>query len=421
MANQYINPSWVAKECLRSLKNNCVMARSVNTQYSSEFKQNGYKVGSTINVRKPPKYTVRRGLAAAMQDTTFTYTPVTINQPIGVDLPFDIMAMATNVSDRELDAAINAAMLTIANDIDAQAFQLYSKIADIVGTPGQISAGTATLQQIQTAVMAASVRLDENLAPMDEERNIVLSPAMAGNMVSPLTTLFNPNQNISRIFTRGALGDGILGFNFAKDQNAISHTTGTATGTPQAFTTAAAVQASGNAVQADASTTFTLNTAALSGTLTAGTSFTIAGVYNVNDKTKVSTGTLKNFVVTANAAGGATALSIFPYPVFSGAFQNCTSASGAIPASTACLTLNGAPSTTYPNAIAFHRDAMALVTVDMQKPVSGMFRQEADPDSGLSLSVWTQSDISSGQTITRIDVMAGWALLYPEWACRITG
>lgn len=423
MANQFVNTSWVPKEILRIMRTNCQLLKLTNTDYKSEFTDARRKIGATISVERPAKYTIRQGLQAQPQASISTFVPMTIQPPIGVDLDFDIMSQTLNMDDKGWQNRIKAAVVTIAAQVDAMGFSYYNRIADVVGTPGLITSGAATSTQLQNVILQARQRLTENLAPDDGSRAVLLAPAMTTPLVSGLTPLFNPQGTISKAFSKGALGDGVLGFNFAEDQNATMHTTGTATGTPQAFSTAAAIQGATNSVQSDGSTPFPLATAALSGTLTAGTAFTIPGVYNVNDKTKVTTGTLKNFVLVANAAGGATSISIYPYPVFSGPFQNCTSATGAIPASSACTTLNGAPSTTYPNAWAIHPDALGFVSLPLGEPagLAGTYKEISDDETNLRMSVWTGSDIKSGTSISRIELCCAFAWYYPEWAVRITG
>ena len=55
MANTWINPTIVAKEALRQLKNNTVMGELVYRGYEQEWARthNGYKPGSSITINAP--------------------------------------------------------------------------------------------------------------------------------------------------------------------------------------------------------------------------------------------------------------------------------------------------------------------------------------------------------------------------------
>jgi hypothetical protein len=141
----------------------------------------------------------------------------------------------------------------------------------------------------------------------------------------------------------------------------------------------------------------------------------------VNPQNRQSTGSLANFVITdaVTGTGSAQNISIFPTPVFSGQFQNVTSTSGAIPAANASV-ISGSDGASYPNAIAFHKDAFALGTADLLLPqgVDMAGRSSAD---GLSIRLVRQYDINSDQLPCRLDILYGWSTIYPELACRITG
>ena len=53
MASTFVNPTMVARECLRQLKNNCVMGNLVFRGYEEEWKKNpnGWKIGSSVTVK----------------------------------------------------------------------------------------------------------------------------------------------------------------------------------------------------------------------------------------------------------------------------------------------------------------------------------------------------------------------------------
>ena len=331
----------------------------------------------------------------------------------GVDMAFTTQDLTMNISDFS-DRFIKPAVAAIANKIDYDGLQQFYNVYNLVGTPGQLTDGATTQAEAISTILAARQRLNQEAAPMDEDRSFVVDPAIEVGIVGGLTNLFNPQGTISAIFKKGGLGDSTLGFNFAMDQNTGSFTTGTAT----AFTVSAQA---GGSVQTNAQTTFTLAVSSTSGTLTKGTVFTIPGVYAVNPQSRQSTGALRNFVITSTAAGSSTSLSIFPTPVFSGQFQNVTSSTGSIPTGTATiLSGNSGSAATYAQALAFHKDAFALGTADLLLPQGVDMAGRASAD-GLSIRLVRQYDINSDQLPCRLDVLYGWSTIYPELATRVTG
>ena len=418
MANNLLTISMITNEALRVLTNQLVFTRAVSRQYDDKFAIEGAKIGTTVNLRKPPRYVGRTGPALQIESSVETYVPLTLGTQFGVDMAFTTQDLTMNISDFS-DRFIKPAVAAIANKIDYDGLQQFLNVYNMVGTPGPLTDGATTQAEATAAILAARARLNQMAAPVDEDRHFVVDPTVEVGIVSGLTNLFNPAGTISRIFQKGALGDSTLGFNFAMDQNVGNFTSGSfVVGTD---TLAVASQAGGS-VQDNAQTSFALSATVSSGkTLSVGTVFTIPGVYAVNPQNRQSTGSLANFVITSAVTGTGSAqnISVFPTPVFSGQFQNVTSTSGAIPSANASV-ISGSNGSVYPNALAFHKDAFALGTADLLLPqgVDMAGRSSAD---GLSIRLVRQYDINSDQLPCRLDVLYGWSTIYPELACRITG
>ena len=418
MANNLLTISMITNEALRVLQNQLVFTRAVSRQYDDKFAIEGAKIGTTVNLRKPPRYVGRTGPALQIESAVETYVPLTLNTQFGVDMAFTTQDLTLNISDFS-DRFIKPAVAAIANKIDYDGLQQFVNVYNLVGTPGQLTDGATTQAEAISTILGARERLNQMAAPVDEDRHFVVDPAIEVGIVSGLTNLFNPAGTISRIFQKGALGDSTLGFNFAMDQNVGNYTAGSfVVGTD---TMAVAAQAGGS-VQNNAQSTFTMSaTVTSTKTLTVGTVFTIPGVYAVNPQNRQSTGSLANFVVTeaVTGTGSAQNISIFPTPVFSGQFQNVTSSTGTIPSANATI-ISGSNGASYANALAFHKDAFALGTADLILPqgVDMAGRSSAD---GLSIRLVRQYDINSDQLPCRLDVLYGWSTIYPELATRVTG
>lgn len=417
MANTLLTTSKITMNALEVLENQLTFSDNVNRDYDDQFRDGGGKIGATVNVRKPPRYLVTTGQALVPQSSVETYVPVTLTTQAHVDLSFSSVDLALNIDDFK-KRFIVPAMAALANKIDYDGLQMYKNVYNFVGTPGQL-VGTPTSAQALLAVAQAQQKLDENAAPRDGKRSAIINPATQTGLVTANATLFNPQQTISDIYKNGRMGSNVLGFDFYMDQNVPVHTAGTHNST---FATGGAAQGGGNTVQSDATTAFALTTAAITGTLTAGTVFTIAGVYAVNPQSRVTTGSLQNFVVTADTLAGATTVNIAPYPIFSGAFQNVTSSTNSIGISATCTILSGLNSTQYAQNIMMHKDAFTLACADLPLPkgVHEAARASSKP-AGLSLRMVSQYDIQSDNFFSRIDVLYGFKPIYPELCTRLSG
>ena len=152
--------------------------------------------------------------------------------------------------------------------------------------------------------------------------------------------------------------------------------------------------------------------AATTGTITRGTVVQFPGVFAVNPQSRVSTGVLAQFVVTADLAAGATSLPVSPALVATGAFQNVTSATVA-----GSFAVFGAASGNYSASVAFHKDAFTLAMVPLVMP-SGAVKASQATHNGLTLRVVEDYDIVNDNSIMRLDVLFGWAATYPELAVK---
>jgi len=399
MTNNLVTCSVVAKEALNVLENMLAFAGMVNRDWEDEFKGNqarGYSPGQTINIKKPPRYTYRAGRVAVPQATVESTIPLTLSQG-GCDLNFT--SLERTLSLQKLEDKIQAAMATVANEIDRQGLQLarYATF-NAIGTPGSLPTSQALAM---AAITGVNQRLDEMAAPRDKLRGFVMNPALNGATIQGFAGMFNAQDKLAKQFGSGMMVDS-LGLAYAMDQNVDIHTNGTANVTT-------------NTVNGAGQTGATITVNALNGTIPRGTRLTFAGIYAVNPQSRVSTGNLMQFVVTADAANGATSLSISPALTPSGAFQNVT----ASPANSAAITIFGAASGSYNANVAFHKDAFTLAMVPMWAPPSGKGVIDVAQESykGFSVKVTEFYDGVNDNSIMRLDVLFGWAATYPELAC----
>jgi hypothetical protein len=150
------------------------------------------------------------------------------------------------------------------------------------------------------------------------------------------------------------------------------------------------------------------------GAINAGEIVTFAGVFSVHPETKVSTGVLQQFVVTADYAGGNGNLSIAPAIVASGATQNVSNAI----ADNSAMTIAGTASTPYGQSLLFHKDAFCFATADLVMPQGVDFSARETYD-GISIRIVRQYDINNDKFPCRLDVLYGYKTLRAQMAARL--
>lgn len=416
MANSLITPAWITNTTLKYLFNNSAFLGNVNTDYNDEFAKSGAKAGTTVNVRRPVRATVRSGATANIQDVNETQVPITVEPEFGVDWAFTDFDNTLSV-DKFEERYCQPFGAQLAAELDLRIGQrFYKAVSNFSGTPG-------TAPSTAAAALAAGAILDNNACPRDgANRVMALNPLANAAMVGGLSGFFNDQNKLSAQYKKGMMGVDTLGMDFQMSQNLPTHTVGALGGTPLVNGAGQGLINSGSTDNPSANTTSLVTngwTAAVAVRLKAGDVFTLAGVNAVNPVTKQDLGVLQTFVVTADAssdgAGNLTAI-ISPAIIAGGAYQNVT----ARPASGAAITIKtGTASTGYGQNLLFHPKAMALVTVPMDVP-GGMDMAHSASYEGVNLRFVRGFDITNNRRISRFDILAGYGCVRPEWAVRVT-
>jgi hypothetical protein len=400
MANTLLNTSKILDKSLMILENNLAFSGRVNKEYSDEFAVKGAKVGSTVNVRKPVRFVGTTGPALNIENVVETVVPVTLDTQFHVDFTFSSQELTLNIDDFA-DRYLKPAMATIANKIDFDGLGLYTSVANQVGTAGTTPSDIATL-------LAAGTRLDQEATPRDGQRTVVWDPAANGSMVKAAAGLFNAPRPISDQYESGIFVPA-LGFDIGMDQNIRQATAGTRTN--------GTVSGAGQT-----GSTLLVTGLGAGGTVAAGDTFTIAGVFAVNPQSRQSTRVLRQFTVTAAAtadgSGNAT-LSIFPAINTAASNQQYQTVSAG-PANAAVVTWDVAAGTQYTVNLAYHKNAFTLATADLQMPEGVDFAGRRN-HKGISMRIVRQYAIGTDTFPCRIDVLYGWRPIYQELACRIAG
>lgn len=403
MANTALTIDMITKESLRILENNLTFTKGVNRQFDDSFGQSGAKIGDTLRIRKPPRYTVRTGATLSAQDHTETSETLQLSNQKGVDLSFTSKELALSI-DEFADRILAPAMATIANQIDYDGLTaLYQATFNSVGTPGTVPSALVTY-------LEGKAKMHEAGCPQDEFISAVVGAQAEVKLVDALKGVFHSTTEVTEQYKKGKMGLA-GGMKFSMDQNVNTHTVGPLGGTPLV----------NGAAQTGASLITDGWTLAAANRLKRGDVFTVAGVFSVNPQSRQSTGVLQQFVVTADVssdAGGNATIPISPSITTSGAFQ---AVSGS-PADNAALTVVGAANTLSPQHVIYHRDSIVLGCADLPLPGGvDMAARASSSKLGISVRMVRAYDINNDAFPCRFDVLYGWKPVYPGLACRVQG
>lgn len=404
MANSLLTIDMVTREALRVAHESCQFIATTDRQYDDSFGKTGAKIGSTLRVRKPNAYTRTTGSRVMdVQEQAEISGTITVATQDHVDMRFNSVEMALSLDDfskRYIEPAVKVLVSGIESDYLAFATKATY---NAVGT-----AGTAITNLVVPG--AARAKLNQGLAPKDQNRSIQMDSTTMGGLVNGVAAYFNPSNAISSQFREGLVARTAMA-DYYENERLWTLTNGSDVTCTMAA--AAAVTNGGNV----------MTMASLSAAPAVGAVFTVPGVYQCHPETKASLGVLQQFVIT----NGTTAIqTVSPTIWVSGPRQNvCSSAGAQITVATFDGTgvvpvFLGLASTAYVQPLMYHKEAFQFVTADLplMDDAAKCVRRVQD---GLSMRVWQASDIRNDEQLMRIDILYGMAALRPEWACRMFG
>lgn len=410
--NTLLTPTVITREALRILHQKCNFIGNVNRQYDDKFAQTGAKVGTSINVRMPSKYTVRTGATLSAQGHVERSTPLTVDSQYGVDVSFTSVELTMELDDfskRILDPAMAQLAAKIEGDCLVDA---YKKISNYTNATTN---GLMTYKRFSQG----GANITQNLGPLSQ-RSTIMNPDSMVEFMDEVKGLFHASTNITEQYREGIMGR-TGGFDVYENTLTPTHTTGTLAGSP--ITNGANLGTSATTNTWVSQTDLSVDGATSLTTLTAGDIITMDGVYGVHPETKVNTGKLKTFVVqtavTLTTAATAYTVTVKPGVIYGigNAYQNCA-LSGVSDMDANTVSLIGAVSSAFGQDIQFHRDAFVFATADLEdvsRYGAWGARQSSD---GISMRVARQYDITNDAVPCRIDVLFGFDELYQELASR---
>lgn len=417
-----LNISMITNESLMVLENSLPFASQVDRQYDDSFGIDGAKIGDTLNVRRPPRFTTSSGPTLQVQDYYQSSIPVVLGDTtkygdqVHVDTTFTTKDLRLALGDFSSNVIVPA-VAAIANKIDYDGLTMAkNSTANIVGTYGSPPTSLLTY-------LTAGAYLDNEAAPRDGQRSVVVEPFTGATIVDSLKGLFMPDAKIAEQYRTGLMGRDSAGMNWKMGQNVNVQTTGSWSAS-SASTLTVDTTSIGISTGWAQTTTLTL-TAGATVTLKKGDIVSIANVYPVNPQSRQIYGTkTRTFVVQSDLTitGASTgSLVLAPAIITAGQFQNVsiTSTSATATVTPYSIGVSGTGNTS-PQNIMFHKNAYTLAMADLPLP-GGVVEaaRAASKKAGMSIRIVRQYTINNDQIPARFDALYGWAPLYQELGCRV--
>lgn len=402
---QALTHQMIAREAAAMLVEENFIGAQVNTDPEEEYGTavNGFKKGDTVKIKVPPVPVVYDGATFAAGGAAPLVTEQSVSLTVGtqkhVPLSFTAKEKLLELSDfktRFLRPAMNSLIAIVNADMIAKAVLACPNVVQLTNVAGPPAVTP------RSGFRAASSVLDRFLAPVDQRRMHISSTTNDG-LGEANAGLFLPKDELTEEFLRNRVGN-FASWDFFTQQSLPTMLPGAGAGYLM------------NGAGVDGASQIPVNTG--TGAINKGSIITIANVMAVHPLTGLSNGQLKQFVVTADYAGGAGNVQIYPplnVTVPAGVGVGKVGNINALPAGGAAVTI-------VPNAagkqsnFGFHRNAIAAAF----PPLGVLASCEGYTATlkNISVRVMTFGDGKADVEHTRIDVLYGQASVRPEHTVR---
>ena len=405
MANNFKNTDLVTKIAVKEFLNASVLIAKVDRQLDGQFR----KVGASIDVRRPVMFEATDGAAiSSASDIEERAVTVMLDKRKKVNFEVTSQDMTLNVEDMT-ERYIKPAMIELAQKVELDIAAEYKNIATFTGTPGTAPSTLLEIAKAGALLTSLGVEKGSRCLAVDADTSVTLANGLKD--VYP--------GNIAKKAIEEATVGRYGGFDIYESNSLAVHTVGALGGTPlvkganQNTTYALAGDSGQQSLIVDGWSNSVTNV------LLAGDVFTIAGVNSVNRRTRVTTGKLQTFTITANASSngsGETTLTISPAIIISGPYQTVAAA----PADNAALVIKtGAANSSHVQNLGFHKNAITLAMAPLDMPTDGASASRASYDN-VSIRAVRQYDITNDKTVFRFDILYGTKVQNEGYAMRLT-
>lgn len=392
MANTNLTIDMITKESLRLAHEKSSFVGTINRQFDASFGKASGKIGDTLRIRLPSQYTRRQGSRVMnVQDSEQQNTTLVTATQDGVDMKVNSREFALDMEDfsrLHLEPAIAGMMSGIDSDVIIGCMKATPQVVGTVGS---------AINDLSVPG-AARAKLNQSLAPKDDNRFIQMDSVTMGTLVNGLKGLFHDGAQVKKQYREGMVGRTGMATYYENERVwPMTVSSDVTSVTLDTYTV----------VQGDADLTVTGFA-----TPNVGMVFTLASCYDVHPETKVAYAHLKQFTILSGST--ATNVLISPTIYLTGPRQNVS----ATPGTTAALVFIGTATNTYIQSLMYHKDAYTFATAALPLMASAE-KCVVQTYDGLSIRVWQDGDIRNDELLTRIDMLYGYAAIRPQWGCRM--
>lgn len=415
MANEVLTaknaPGVTAKLVAAHLKHKSKFIKSISKETDETFRaqHKSASAGDEIYVKVPTQFKTGSTLdvTSTKQDVKQQKVPLKLDILRNVAFTMDSLEMAYNKpieywNNEFVEPAMNALSAEMDRVCLEKAARYTNKVVGVAGVqPGNVR-----------GFLECHEKMFENLTPEDDEWYAMINPRTSTEFADAIKGLFH-NKEVAATFGKGYVGEG-QGFNYLRSNLLPTFING-------ADVSGIAVESSVVAIT-NGMTTLGVDGVTSGATITAGTVFTIAGVYDVDPITKIAKPYLKQFTViedVTETSGNSVTLKISPAIWYTNT-DSRQNVSAAPVDETGTLTFFGSASTAYQQNLMYHKDAFRFVSVPLYTPEGLDFAAQETID-GISVRALRYFDGDKSVSSMRFDILAGLAAVRPEWACRYAG
>lgn len=400
MADNLLTHKMIARASADILEEESPFLMNVNRARQEEFSKNigGFNKGDYVDVKVPGTSRVFDGEVFAEGGAAADYVERSVRLQLNIRkhmaLDFTMKQRALDITDYK-ERILRPVMRQMSSWLEGE-FIRRAVIAtnNTVGIAGTVPTTMKTYAQ-------ARAKMNKFLAPTGDRSMIISSDANI-EMVDSSKQLFHANAQIEKNYLTGGMGEA-QGFMWYEHQSIPTVTQGNQV----AWTINGANQTG---------TSLAVGGLTATNVIKAGTVFTIPTVFRVHPLTLAPTTELMQFTVTDDftAAAATGVINISPGIFFAPPNQNVTNAA----ANAATVTLFAAASSSTAYNLGFHKDAFTVATAPLDL-IAGSEGYNASLPNGLNVRVMTFGNGQTDVNATRIDILAGFAAVRPEHACRI--
>lgn len=402
MSNTFNVSTLVSKQLVQSLHARGKLINSVNKAYSRDFTQKKYTSGETVTINIAHQPNVVSGRVANVQDVVDRTTTVTLGQYNSAESFTSIEKGYSMDNPTDVRRYADAMALRIVREMEVTGFTHMAKYTgNNVGTPGVDAGALRTWGE-------ARAKIADAVAP-DRDYYAAVNPMGMVALTDSLKGATNPGSAISNQYLSGKMKRA-AGMLFYESNSIYRQTAGTTTDFALAVTTTSVAGAT--SIVCDSAGT---------GTITAGTKFTVASVYAVDPETKATLSYLKQFTVinTETIAGNAVTLDVGE-PIYGSDSPHQNVSAYPTAAGVVTIVTSGSASTIDAMNVVYDKDAYSLVSVPLPA-AKGNYHSFASHE-GIQLRVGVGAwDGTNDTQLLRVDAVWGWATLRADHACVVWG